>query len=296
MDRIKSQRGIAPFIVILILLGLAGVGGSIVYIKNKNKAITLQSPVPTPTMPMTKVRTMTIKLNTQNNSKQAGEVVLTEVSGKVKVVLSVSGAPSGISQPAHVHVGACPTPGAVKYPLTAVTKGASQTTIDTTLQQLVAGLPLAINVHKSSAEAGVYIACGDLTADTVMDKMMNKKDAEDMMGGMMEEKKGDEMMGNSAVKEFSMTSWYDMVDGKPATHFSISEIKVKKGDTVRIKVTNTKGNHDFALDEYGIKVPTPLDKEVTIEFKADKAGSFKYYCSMPGHRMMGQEGTLIVEE
>lgn len=99
-----------------------------------------------------------------------------------------------------------------------------------------------------------------------------------------------------AVKEFTMTSWYEMKDGKATTNFSLNEIGVKKGDTVRIKVINTKGNHDFSLDEYGIKKLTPLNQEVTIEFTADKTGSFKYYCSMPGHRMMGQEGTLTVQE
>ena len=71
---------------------------------------------------------------------------------------------------------------------------------------------------------------------------------------------------------------------------------MKKGDTIRIKITNTKGSHDFTLDEYGIKKITPLNEEVVVEFTADKAGSFKYYCSMPGHRQMGQEGTLIVTE
>lgn len=99
----------------------------------------------------------------------------------------------------------------------------------------------------------------------------------------------------SETKEFSMNSWYEMKDGKPSTNFSLKEIKVKKGDMVKIKVTNTKGNHDFSLDEYNIKKPTPLNEEVVIEFKADKVGSFKYYCSMADHRMMGQEGTLIVE-
>ncbi|MBI2064513.1 MAG: cupredoxin domain-containing protein [Candidatus Yanofskybacteria bacterium] len=101
--------------------------------------------------------------------------------------------------------------------------------------------------------------------------------------------------GTPSVKEFSMTSYYEMKDGKASANFSLSQIKVNKGDTVRIKVTNTKGSHDFVIDEYSIKKPTPLGQEVTIEFKADKAGSFKYYCSMPGHRQMGQEGTLIVE-
>jgi heme/copper-type cytochrome/quinol oxidase subunit 2 len=95
-----------------------------------------------------------------------------------------------------------------------------------------------------------------------------------------------------AVKEFSMTSYFD-ADGK---WFSLKEISVKKGDTVRIKVTNTKGTHDFNIDEYSIKQMTPLDVETVIEFVADKAGVFEYYCSMPGHRAGGQVGTLKVTE
>jgi uncharacterized cupredoxin-like copper-binding protein len=95
-----------------------------------------------------------------------------------------------------------------------------------------------------------------------------------------------------AVQEFYMTSYYDDA-GK---WFSLKEISVNKGDRVRIKVTNTKGTHDFTLDEYGIKEMTPLDKEVVIEFTADKAGEFEYYCSVPGHRQAGQFGKLIVKE
>jgi heme/copper-type cytochrome/quinol oxidase subunit 2 len=94
------------------------------------------------------------------------------------------------------------------------------------------------------------------------------------------------------AKEFSMTSYYD----ETGKWFSLKEIDVKKGDKVRIKVTNTKGTHDFNIDEYGIKQMTPLNEETVIEFTADKAGEFKYYCSMPGHRAAGQEGTLKVTE
>lgn len=94
------------------------------------------------------------------------------------------------------------------------------------------------------------------------------------------------------VKEFSMTSYYD----ETGKWFSLKEISVNKGDRVRIKVTNTKGTHDFTLDEYGIKEMTPLDKETVIEFTADKVGEFEYYCSMPGHRQAGQFGKLIVKE
>lgn len=99
-----------------------------------------------------------------------------------------------------------------------------------------------------------------------------------------------------AVKEFTTTSYYEMKDGKATANFSVSEIRVKKGDTVKINITNIRGTHDFNIDEYGIKKSTPLNQPVVIEFTADKVGNFKYYCSMPGHRQMGQEGTLIVEE
>ncbi len=94
------------------------------------------------------------------------------------------------------------------------------------------------------------------------------------------------------TKNFAMTSYYD----EKGKWFSLKEIEVKKGDKVRIKVTNTKGMHDFVIDEYGIKQETPLDETTVIEFTADKAGEFVYYCSKPGHREGGQWGTLKVTE
>lgn len=96
----------------------------------------------------------------------------------------------------------------------------------------------------------------------------------------------------SSVKEFTMTAYYD----DAGIWYSLKEIAVKKGDTVRLKVTNTKGMHDVTIDEYGIKKELPLNEEVTVEFVADKAGTFVYYCSKPNHRDRGQWGTLRVTE
>lgn len=93
-----------------------------------------------------------------------------------------------------------------------------------------------------------------------------------------------------AVKEFSMTAFYD----NAGVWFSVKEMSVNKGDLVRVKVTNIKGTHDFTIDEYGINKITPLNEEVIVEFTADKAGEFIYYCSIPGHREKGQWGTLKV--
>lgn len=98
------------------------------------------------------------------------------------------------------------------------------------------------------------------------------------------------------VKEFTMTSFFVMENGKPAPQFSMKELAVTKGDRVRIKVTNTAGSHNFTIDEFNVFAETPLNQEVTIEFVADKAGEFVYYCAMPNHRQNGHWGTLRVTE
>lgn len=98
------------------------------------------------------------------------------------------------------------------------------------------------------------------------------------------------------VKEFTMTSFVEFIDGKPKPQFSLKEIVVNKGDLVRLKITVTSGRHDFKLDEFGIFADTPLNQETVVEFTADKAGEFIYYCNQPGHRANGQWGTLKIIE
>lgn len=105
-----------------------------------------------------------IILQSQNNSGISGVAKLKEENGKVKVSLKISGGTVGIAEPAHIHVGACPNPGAVKYPLNFVINGKSETSIENkNLALLKSELPLAINVHKSTTESNVYVACGDLS-------------------------------------------------------------------------------------------------------------------------------------
>jgi len=98
------------------------------------------------------------------------------------------------------------------------------------------------------------------------------------------------------VKEFTMTSFVDVIDGKYYPQYSLKDITVKKGDKVRIKITVTSGMHDFKIDEYNVYADTQLNKESVVEFTADKAGKFIYYCTKPGHRENGHWGTLTVTE
>lgn len=81
-----------------------------------------------------------------------------------------------------------------------------------------------------------------------------------------------------------------------ALSFDVKEIKVKKGDTVKVTFKVTQGTHDFVVDEFSTRTELlKVGQEETVEFIADKTGSFEYYCSMPGHREAGMKGTLIVE-
>ena len=78
--------------------------------------------------------------------------------------------------------------------------------------------------------------------------------------------------------------------------FSIKEIKVKKGDTIKIVFSSKEGFHDWVVDEFDVateKITTGNTTEV--EFVADQKGEFEYYCSVGNHRQLGMVGKLIVE-
>ena len=85
------------------------------------------------------------------------------------------------------------------------------------------------------------------------------------------------------------------------------DIIVNQGDTVRMTLrSNDTTNHDWVLDTNS---PSPYDVKAarirnvgnttTVQFVANIAGVYKYYCSVagatgPSHRQRGMEGTFIV--
>ena len=90
------------------------------------------------------------------------------------------------------------------------------------------------------------------------------------------------------VKEFKITA--------KQFAFEPSTIEVNKGDKVRLIVTSTDVPHGIAIKEYGINERLDVGKPVTIEFTADKQGSFTAFCSVfcgSGHGNM--KGKIIVK-
>lgn len=94
--------------------------------------------------------------------------------------------------------------------------------------------------------------------------------------------------GSAAVKEFKITA--EQWEFSPAT------ITVNQGDRVRLVVTSPDVDHGIAIAEYGINQIVPKGETKTVEFTADKSGTFTFYCSVrcgSGHGSM--RGQLIVK-
>ena len=93
---------------------------------------------------------------------------------------------------------------------------------------------------------------------------------------------------DSSVKSFTVV-------GKNFS-FSPNSLTVKKGDTVKITFQNADGFHNLLIDNFKVKSASiPSGKSTNVQFIADKTGSFKFYCSVGNHRVMGMYGTLIVQ-
>lgn len=104
---------------------------------------------------------------------------------------------------------------------------------------------------------------------------------------------------NAAVKEKDAMTKETKTFAVEGINFSFKpeEIKVKKGDNVKIVFTNMGSFlHDFVIDELSLKTKQIKAGETDeVTFVASTSGIFEYYCSVGKHRQMGMVGKLIVE-
>jgi hypothetical protein len=157
---------------VIIVLLIVGIGGWFVWSSSQTKVVTSQPSVvvtatptisttakvsPTPTVPP-----KSIALEQTGVSGQSGTAIFESAGDSTRVTITMIGKKSTVPQPSHIHLGKCPTPGNVKYPLNNVVDGKSVTTLAVKIDDLFSMLPLAVNVHKSVEEASIYTACGDL--------------------------------------------------------------------------------------------------------------------------------------
>ena len=106
-------------------------------------------------------KTMTIVMKALNGSGESGTATLTAMGPKTRVNIGLKGENTTGDQPAHIHAGHCPDPGAVKYPLKNVVLGKSNTVVGAPMASLTGG-NMSINVHESAKNLARYVACGDI--------------------------------------------------------------------------------------------------------------------------------------
>ena len=170
-----GKKPLWQWVVIYLVIGVLVYGviyyfflakkGGYNYNQSSGQYSTQPTVVTNPTTPQAMMSgEMTVPLAMENSSGESGTATLKEANEQVTVTITLTGYPAAIAQPAHIHVGACPGVGAVKYPLTSIVNGKSTTVLQITLAQLKTQLPLAINVHKSAKEIATYTACGALSA------------------------------------------------------------------------------------------------------------------------------------
>lgn len=93
---------------------------------------------------------------------------------------------------------------------------------------------------------------------------------------------------SGAVKEIKITA--------KQFQFEPSTIEVNKGDKVRLIVTSIDVPHGISIPEYSINERLDPGKPKTIEFTADKQGTFTAFCSVfcgSGHSNM--KGKIVVK-
>jgi hypothetical protein len=114
--------------------------------------------------PASAQQSVEVSMIAQSGSGHSGKATLYAEGDKTRVVVQLDNPAPG-PEPAHVHLGSCPTPNASPlYPLSSVENGKSETVLDLSLGGLLVE-PMAINVHKSPQEVAIYVSCGDITLD-----------------------------------------------------------------------------------------------------------------------------------
>lgn len=75
--------------------------------------------------------------------------------------------------------------------------------------------------------------------------------------------------------------------------FDPERIRIDAGEEVALRLRSVDNAHDFAVIGLGLVATVTGDETTTQRLRVDEAGEFVFYCTIPGHRRSGMEGTLI---
>ena len=87
------------------------------------------------------------------------------------------------------------------------------------------------------------------------------------------------------------------VDALEFKYEPVDEWTIPSGGSTTFELVN-KGvvEHDFTIDELDFQILANVGETVTGTLTDPAAGTYKVYCTIPGHEAAGMVGTLVVTE
>jgi plastocyanin len=76
--------------------------------------------------------------------------------------------------------------------------------------------------------------------------------------------------------------------------FSPSSINVQPGEDVTIQLSSDDSFHDLRVEGVGTIVSVNGGQTKSGGLKFAKAGTYTFFCTVPGHRAAGMEGKIVV--
>lgn len=78
--------------------------------------------------------------------------------------------------------------------------------------------------------------------------------------------------------------------------FAPSRLSVMAGQPLILVLDNSRGlvEHDFTIDDLGLRLQAKAGAIAKVSHVFDKPGTYPFRCSLPGHKELGMEGSLLV--
>ena len=76
--------------------------------------------------------------------------------------------------------------------------------------------------------------------------------------------------------------------------FNPGGIAFEPGDEVTIRLRSADMGHTLTIDALNVNVDIPAGDTTSAQLNGVSEGTYTFYCSVPGHRQQGMEGTLSV--
>ena len=76
--------------------------------------------------------------------------------------------------------------------------------------------------------------------------------------------------------------------------FDPDEVTVDAQEEIALDLQSQDGPHDFAVEGLGLVADVGADGDDVQRLRIDQPGTYTFFCTRPGHRDGGMEGTLVV--